>query len=110
MDLSPESFERLMNWLHPQREEAGQEYERIRALLIKNFQSHGCSFPEKLADATMYRSAQTLTTEKIKNWVGEKERYFYRVAYHILLEDRDKTFPEMQIPDEFDVTNPDKEE
>ena len=110
MDLSPESFDRLMNWLHPNRDEAGQEYQRIRALLIKNFQSHGCSYPDKLADATMDRAAQTLTTEKIENWVGEKERYFYRVAYYIVLEERDKGLQETQMPDGFDFTNPDEEE
>jgi hypothetical protein len=109
MDLSPESFERLMNWLHPNREEAGQEYQRIRALLIKNFQRQGCSAPEKLADATIDRAAQTLTNEKIMNWSGEKERYFYRVGYYILLEEKDKSL-EVQIPDDFDISCPDDEE
>lgn len=110
MDLLRESFERLMNWLHPNREEAGQEYQRIRALLIKNFQSHGCSCPDKLADTTMDRVAQTLTDEKIANWFGEKERYFYRVAYYILLEERDKGLQEVQIPDGLDFINPEEEE
>ena len=109
MDLSSESFERLLNWLHPDRDEAGKEYQRIRMLLIKKFQSHGYSDPHKLADATMDRAAQTLTTERIENWVGAKERYFYRVAYYILLEERDRRIPEMQIPDGFEFEDPDVE-
>ena len=108
--LSPENFERLLNWLHPNREEAGQEYQRIRALLIKKFQAHSCHFPDNLADATMDRVAQKLTTEMIENWVGDKERLFYRVAYYILLEDRDKGLSEVQIPDGFEVQKPDEEE
>ena len=110
MALSNESFERLMNWLHPDREVAGQEYQRIRALLIKNFQSQGCPCPNDLADATIDRGAEKLTPEKIEKWVGEKERYFYRVAYYILLEERDKGIQETQMPDGFEVTNPDEEE
>ena len=103
MDLSPESFDRLMNWLHPNREEAGQEYQRIRAHLIGHFQAHGCPYPDRLADATMDRAAEKLTPEKIQKWVGEKARYFYKVAYYILQEDRSKRLLEMQMPDGFDV-------
>lgn len=110
MQLSPENFERLLNWLHPHREEAGQEYQRIRALLIKNFQAHGCYLPDKLADETMDRVAQKLTPETIENWVGDKEPFFYRVAYYILLEDRGRGFLEVQIPDGFEVQKPDEGE
>jgi len=111
MQLSPENFERLLNWLHPNREEAGQEYQRIRELLIKNFQAQGCSSPDRLADATIDRTAQVLTPEEIAEWVGRhKEKYFYRVGYYILLEERDKRFLEVQMPDEFDAVNPDEEE
>jgi hypothetical protein len=110
MDLSPENFDRLMNWLHPNREEAGREYQRIRTLLIKNFQRQGCSSPESLADVTMDRVAQTLTEQMIENWVGEKERYCYRVGFYIVREDRARSHRELQLPEELDVPNPDAEE
>ncbi|HEV7745469.1 MAG TPA: hypothetical protein VGO56_10775 [Pyrinomonadaceae bacterium] len=99
-----------MNWLHPNREEAGREYQRIRALLTKHFQSHGCFLPDKLADATMDRGAEKLTPEKIRKWVGvgTKERYFYRVAYYILLEAKDKSLAETQMPDRFEAVDPEK--
>lgn len=110
MTLSSESFERLLNWLHPNREAAGQEYQKIRELLIKQFHSQGYSFPDKLADATMDRAAQTLTTERMERWIGAKEQYFYRVAYYILLEDRHKGLPQMPIAFGFDIPIQDKEE
>lgn len=110
MALSTENFERLMNWLHPNREEAGQEYQRIRTLLIKNFQSHGCSSPEELADATMDRVAQTLTVQMIEDWVGKKEPYCFRVGFYIVCEDRARSLREMQLPEELDVPNRDAEE
>jgi hypothetical protein len=109
MDLSPENFERLMNWLHPNRDEAGREYQRIRALLLRSSQFKGRSDANRLADATMDRGAEILTTEKIENWVGDKAKYFNRVGYYILLEERDRGL-EMQMPDDFEVANPKKEE
>lgn len=108
MDLTPESFERLLNWLHSDPEEAGREYERIRALLIRKFQLHDCSSADRLADATIDRVAKTLTPEMIENWVGKKDKKFFRVAYYILLEDKKRL--EVELPDDFNVPNPDKDE
>lgn len=105
MALLPENFERLLKWLHPNRDEAGQEYLIIRALLIRLFDSKGGSIPDRLADATMDRVAEKLTTEKMENWVGDKRRYFFRVAHFILLEDK-KRLREMQMPEGFDLINP----
>jgi len=107
MDLSPENFERLLNWLHHDREEAGREYERIRGLLIKHFQAQGSAVPEKLADATMDRVAEKLTPEEIAKWVGEKAKKFYRVAYFILLEEWDAGLDEVQFPERFEFRQPD---
>ena len=111
MDLSPENFERLLNWLHPNREEAGQEYQRIRTLLIKKFQAQGYAAADRLADTTIDRTAQILTPEEIAKWVGKhKEKYFYRVAFYILLEERDKGVPEVQMTEGLDAPNPDPDE
>ena len=111
MALSSESFERLMNWLHPDREVAGQEYRRIHALLIKHFQSHGYADANDLADATMDRGAEKLTPEKIQNWGGEdKARYFYRVAFYMLREKRKVRLPETPLPDGVDFTRPEGED
>lgn len=109
MPLLPESFERLLKWLHPDRDEAGREYQRIHALLIRRFQSKEGLVADKLADATMDRAAEILTTEKIEKWVGRKEPYFLRVAHFISLEER-KRLREMQMPDGLDVINPAEED
>lgn len=105
MALTPESFERLLNWLHPDREEAGREFVRIRALLIRKFESHDCCSADRLADATIDRVAETLTPEMIENWVGKKEKKFFRVAFYILLEDKKRL--EVELPDDINVPNPD---
>ena len=97
-DLTPENFELLLTWLHPDREEAGREYERIRVLLIRKFSSHACSSAETLADQTMDRVARTLTPEFVERWEGKQERYFYRVAFYILCEERAKGNKEDELP------------
>src|SRR5947209_6617862 len=38
-----DSFDRLLAWLNPDREQAGQRYEEIRRRLIKIFARRGCS-------------------------------------------------------------------
>lgn len=85
MDLTQESFDRLLTWLHPDPEEAGKTYVKIRSGLIKKFASHGCSLPDKLADDTIDRVASKLPAIA-DTYVGDPERYFYRVAYYVLLE------------------------
>lgn len=108
MALTSESLERLLNWLHPDPEEAGQELVRIRALLTRKFESHHCCSADRLADATVDRVAETLTPEMIENWVGKKEKKFFRVAYYILLEDKKRL--EVGFSDDFNVPNPDRSE
>ena len=106
MDL--ESFNRLLDWLHPDPEEAGREYERIHALLERKFQAHGCCSAD-LADETIDRVAETLTPEMIETWEGKKEKKFFRVAYYILLENKKKRL-EVELHEDYNVSNPDVDE
>ncbi len=105
MALTPQSFDRLLNWLHPDPEEAGQEFVRIRGLLIRKFEGHDRCSADRLADATVDRVAETLTPEMIENWVGKKEKKFFRVAFYILLEDKKQL--EVELLDDVNVPNPD---
>ena len=83
--LNQESFDALLDWLDPQREQAGQKYEDIRRRLIKIFTSRGCFEPEDLADETINR-----VTSKLKqiedDFIGDRVRYFYGVANKVHLE------------------------
>ena len=83
--LTQESFDALLDWLDPQREQAGQKYEDIRSSLIKIFTSRGCFEPEDLADETINR-----VTRKLKqieaDFTGDPARYFYGVANKVHLE------------------------
>jgi hypothetical protein len=83
--LTQESFDRLLAWLAPNREQAGKKYEEVRSRLVRGFTSHGCPVPEDLADETINRVAKKLP-EIEETYVGDPVRYFYRVAHYVHLE------------------------
>lgn len=103
MDLTSENFTRLLGWLDPNPEAAGQEYVRIKADLTRKFTSQRCMIPDKLADLTIDRVAAILTPAIIQNWKGEKERYFYRVAYYVLLESKAHKIEEIELTSDLAV-------
>ena len=83
--LSQESFDALLDWLDPDREQAGLKYEQIRRNLIRIFINRGCDEAEDLADETINRVVSKLDEIK-KEFTGDPARYFYGVANKILLE------------------------
>jgi len=83
--LTPESFDRLLSWLHHDREQAGLKYEEIRAALIRRFRQLGCYDPEELANLTIDRVAQKLP-KIIDTYKGEPEPYFFSVAWYVFKE------------------------
>jgi RNA polymerase sigma factor (sigma-70 family) len=83
--LTPESFDRLLLWLNPDRDLAGGRYEEIRVRLIRRFQQLGCSDGEELANKTFDRVAKKLP-EVIDKYVGEPDPYVFSIAYKIYRE------------------------
>jgi len=80
-----DGFEKLLRWLDPDRDKAGERYEKIRHRLIGVFSSRGCCEPDDLADKSI-----NVVTTKIdwlrENYVGDPAIYFYAVAKKIFLE------------------------
>lgn len=107
MDLTQDSFDRLLQWLHPDPEEAGRLYVKIRSNLTRKFSSHGCSLPDKLADITIDRVAQKLEVIA-ETYKGEREPYFHRVAYYVLLESFAKHVDEVELTDDLSLMAPDE--
>ena len=86
------AFDSLLNWLAPDREEAGAKYEQIRRRLIKIFTCRGRSDADELADETINRV--TLKVSKIaQDYVGDPALYFYGVAQKVYLESLRKRPP-----------------
>jgi DNA-directed RNA polymerase specialized sigma24 family protein len=80
--LCQESFDALLEWLAPNREQAGQKYEEIRQRLIRIFTARGCHEPEDLADETINRVASKVPSIG-ERYSGDPALYFYAVANNI---------------------------
>jgi DNA-directed RNA polymerase specialized sigma24 family protein len=83
--LTQDAFEKLLGWLDPNRERAGEKYEKIRLKLIKIFVCRGCLTPEELADETINRVTRKVQ-EIADTYVGDPALYFSNVAQKIFLE------------------------
>lgn len=80
--LTQECLDVLLDWLDPDREQAGHRYETIRLRLIRIFTCRGCAEAEELADETINRAASKLHEIK-DNWEGDPALYFYKIAHYI---------------------------
>ena len=97
-EINQEQFDRLLNWLNPDREKAAAQYEWIRKRLIKIFVSRGSTTPEELADNTINRVARKLP-EIQGSYVGEPSHYFCGVASYIFRESlRKEKLPAVMPP------------
>jgi DNA-directed RNA polymerase specialized sigma24 family protein len=105
--ITPEVFNTLLDWLDPDREEAGRKYEVIRCGLIKMFITRGCIEAESLADRTIDRVA-TKVKQIRDTFIGDPTGYFHGVARNIYLEhvkkrreDPAEIEPAVEIPSGF---------
>jgi RNA polymerase sigma factor (sigma-70 family) len=75
---------RLLARLHPDAEQAAQEYERLRRTLVRFFHWRGALSPEECADDTLDRLARKLE----ETTVDDMRSYAHAVARLVLLERR----------------------
>lgn len=80
--MDKEDFERLLRWLDPDREKAGEKYEQIRFKLIKIYERRGCIVPDELADETIDRVSKKLP-EIADTYTGDKSLYFYGFVKYV---------------------------
>jgi DNA-directed RNA polymerase specialized sigma24 family protein len=96
--LDQAEFDRLLEWLDPDRQRAGEKYESIRRKLIKIFVTRGCTISDELADRTIDRVARRLPHIQ-KDYQGNPAHYFYGVARLILLESTRNSRLSTVLPD-----------
>lgn len=83
--VDQDSFDKLLIWLHTDRELAARKYEDIRRRLITIFTYRGCAEAEDLADETFDR-VTCKVREVAETYVGDPALYFYGVAYNVHME------------------------
>ncbi|HEY8132147.1 MAG TPA: hypothetical protein VII12_09660 [Thermoanaerobaculia bacterium] len=82
MLLTETGFNRLLGSLDPDREIAGQKYERIQRKLVRFFEWRRCTPADELADKTIDRVTRRLIEgEEIR--ARDPSVYFYAVARNI---------------------------
>jgi DNA-directed RNA polymerase specialized sigma24 family protein len=96
MPITREDLNRLLLWLAPDRNRAGEHYETIRRKLILIFASRGAVFPEEMADDCINRVTRKLPGIE-EQYKGSPEFYFYGVARIVALEWARKQRP-VEIP------------
>lgn len=89
---SKEAFDKLLRWLNPDRDKAGEKYEQIRFRLVRIFAARGCFDAEDLADQTINVILAKMDWLS-ENYEGEPGLYFYAVAKKIFMEQLKKKAP-----------------
>ncbi len=97
-EITQESFARFLEWLSPDSERAGEEYERLRFRLCRFFSLRHCNFADELADETINRVILRCSAEEIQN----KLAYCLGVAKNVYRESLRKMRNHLDI-DEVDV-------
>jgi DNA-directed RNA polymerase specialized sigma24 family protein len=83
--ITKDSFDALLEWLDPNREEAALRFEVIRGGLVRMFVSKGLMDAEFYADETVDRVIKRLP-EIRKTYTDQPVKYFHGVARNILRE------------------------
>lgn len=104
-ELTREKFAGFLEWLNPDSDRAGEEYERLRFRLCTFFSQRRCSFADELADETINRVILKVSEEKIENKVA----YCYGVAKNVFRESLRKERTHLDI-DEITIAAKDPEE
>jgi DNA-directed RNA polymerase specialized sigma24 family protein len=109
--IPPKSFDQILAWLHPDRDEAANIYIQLRTDLTKIFIWNHCADPDGLTDEVFDRVARKVHDVR-QNFEGDPRLFFYGVARnlikedskrtkkHVCLEDTDLPVPEATVEDE----------
>lgn len=94
-EVTREKFASFLEWLSPDSDRAGEEYERLRFRLCTFFAQRQCSFSDELADETINRVILKSAEEKIENKIA----YCYGVARNVYRESLRKERTHLDIDD-----------
>lgn len=83
--IPPQSFDEILAWLNPDRNEAANIYVQLRNDLTKIFLWNQCADPDGLTDEVFDRIARRVH-EVRPNFEGDPKLYFYGVARNLIKE------------------------
>jgi hypothetical protein len=80
--MKKDDIEKLLAWLHSDRNLAIEQYQSIYRALVQFFECRGCREPAEMADETVARVIKILP-EITERHTGNPERFFYAVARRV---------------------------
>jgi RNA polymerase sigma factor (sigma-70 family) len=83
--IPPKSFDEILDWLNPDRDEAANIYVQLRTDLTKIFAWNRCADPEGLTDEVFDRVARKVHQVR-PNFEGDPKLFFYGVARNLIKE------------------------
>ncbi len=84
-ELTPEEFDRLLAWLDPEREKAGERFLKICERLTRIIAARGCHEAEDVFFEAARRIARK-PPALFDAYEGDPARYFHGVAHNVYLE------------------------
>lgn len=84
-EFAKENFDKVLEWLSTDRDEAGARFENIRDGLIRYFRLKGCHDAETLADESMNRVIKRIDTLDLTTGAS-KPSIFYGFARNVFRE------------------------
>jgi RNA polymerase sigma factor (sigma-70 family) len=109
--IPPQSFDEILAWLNPDRNEAANIYVQLRHDLTRIFAWNRCADPDGLTDEVFDRVGRKVHDVR-QNFEGDPKLFFYgvarnlikespkRIKKHISLEDTDLPEREAAVEDE----------
>ncbi len=85
--LDQETFDKLLEWLDPDRKRAAEQYENIRSRLMRLFVWRGAQSPDACVDETIDRVARRVAEGAVAE-MPDPIRYFASVAWNVCSEVR----------------------
>jgi len=96
--IPPESFDEILAWLHPDREQAADVYVQLRHDLAKIFAWNHCNDPEGLTDQVFDRVARKVHQLK-ETYEGDPRLFFYGVQRNRIKEASKKVKTQVSLED-----------
>lgn len=96
--IPPTSFDEILAWLNPDRDEAANIYVQLRHDLTKIFAWNRCADPDGLTDEVFDRVARKVHNVR-QNFHGDPKLFFYGVARNLIKESPKRAKKQVSLED-----------
>ena len=96
--IPPQSFDEILDWLNPDRDEAATIYVQLRNDLTRIFAWNRCADPEGLTDEVFDRVARKVHNVR-PTYEGDPKLFFYGIARNLIKESPKRMKKQVSLED-----------